>query len=164
MSYPLFYFLIVCKHTFSSFLLCSPRGISAPFSLPCPAQTYFFRFFSSFPLPAGHPSLFFSPMPRPALLFPLFLFFPAPSGASQPLFLSYAPPGLTFPAFSLLSHSRRGIPAPFFLPCPARSLISFKPLFSPAKVNILSSQSQLPLCYKILNPHSLFPLQITLNF
>ena len=139
MSYPLFYFLIVCKHTFSSFLLCSPRGISAPFSLPCPAQTYFSRFFSSFLLPAGHHCLFFSPMPRPALLFPLFLFFSAPGGASQPLFLSHAP---------------------FFLPCPAQSLISFKPLFSPAKVKILSSQSQLPLCYKILNPHSLFPLQI----
>ena len=124
MSYPLFYFLIVCKHTFSSFLLCSRRGIQACFSLLCPARPYFSRFFSSFLLPAGHPSLFFSPMPRLDSLFLPFLFFPAPGGASLPLFLFHAPPRLTFPAFSLLPCSRRGIQACFSLPCPARPYFS----------------------------------------
>ena len=157
-SLPLFLFHAPPALTFPAFSLLfrSRRGISAPFSFTCPARTHFSRFFSSFPLQAGHPSLFFSPMPRPDSLFPLFLFFSAPGGASQPLFLSHAPLCLTFPAFSLLFCSRRGIQAFFSLPCPAWCLISFKPLFFPAKVNILSSQGQLPPCYKIVlqNPQS----------
>ena len=73
-----------------SLLSCSQRGIPACFSLLCPAWSYFSHFFSSFPLPAGHPSLFFSPMPRlvsdflQAIIFPCksqypFLSGPAPS-------------------------------------------------------------------------------------